>query len=193
MNTRSFAKGFIIMTLFSLMLSGTMLSAQAESGRLSGGDAATREASRSARGPRSTDGTEVQRKARLEMRARLAVSNRLALNIGTLKYEAAERLKLAKNRIQRLMKNNDGLTGDQLAALKDVVVQLKNQRENITAQEKVLREVRKRFEALRQEGQFSEAVPVADELISSQKTMLELLRASESGISTIIRIQENQN
>jgi len=193
MKTRSFAKGFVITILFSLMLSGTMISAQAESGSLSGGDAATREASRSARGPRSTDGTEVQRKARLEMRARLAVSNRLALNIGTLKYEAAERLKLAKNRIQRLMKNNDGLTGDQLAALKDVVVQLKNQRENITAQEKVLREVRKRFEALRQEGQFSEAVPVADELISSQKTMLELLRASESGISTIIRIQENQN
>jgi len=193
MKTRSFAKGFVITILFSLMLSGTMISAQAESGSLFGGDAATREASRSARGPRSTDGTEVQRKARLEMRARLAVSNRLALNIGTLKYEAAERLRLAKNRVQRLMKNSDGLTGDQLAALKDVVAQLKNQRERITAQEKILREIRKRFEALRQEGKFSEAVPVADELIASQKTMLELLRGSESGISTIIRIQENQN
>ena len=192
-----FAEGVFAFILVLVMMStGTMLSVQAETDRsISGSRNTTGSVLRESLRPTGTvrvlrpvATAGNSRKDRLHLKERLVESNRLALELGTLKKKAQDWSDAARLKLRRVVKNKADLTGDQLVALKDVSAQLQGQKEKIADQDKVIREIRGRLTKLRASGQYAEAAAVVDELIIAQKAMMTTLRESGASVTHISEI-----
>jgi hypothetical protein len=135
-----------------------------------------------AKGKNSADALKQAKKL---MNQKLAVSNRLVLDVGAMKKKTGKLADAAKNRIRQILKNSDKLSGDQIVALKDVVSQIKQYRDNVEAQERVVTEILGRLQGLRTAGKYSEAAAVVDELIAAQKKMIGIMKGSGTAITHI--------
>lgn len=123
--------------------------------------------------------------ARQMMVQQLMVSNRLALDIGVSKKKTGKLVETAKTRIRQILKNSENLTGNQLMALNDIVDQLKQYRNDVATQERVLMGILDRLQDLRAEGQYADATKVLDELIAARKQMLGILKNAGKAVSRI--------
>lgn len=129
--------------------------------------------------------TESLKQARQMMNQQLMVSNRLALDIGVSKKKTGKMVETAKARVKQILKNNEYLTGNQLMALKDIVEQLKQYRDNVGTQERVVMGILDRLQDLRSEGQYADATKVLDELIAARKQMLNIIKNTGKTVSRI--------
>lgn len=125
------------------------------------------------------------KQAKQIMNQKLAASNRLSQEIGVMKKKAAKLVETARNRIKQILKNSENLSGEQIVALKDVVSQLKQYRDNVEAQERMVAEILQRLHDLRSEEQYADSVTVLDELIAAQKKMVEIMKGSGTAVSHI--------
>ena len=128
------------------------------------------------------------RRARLLLRQRLEISNRLALDIAAMKMVVREQAGLIRDALQRLRKRSDRLTGDQLSVLKELTVTIRNHRERVVAQEKVVGEIRLRMRNARIDGAYAEAAAAAAELIAEQEELLRLLGNSKAAAGRLLEI-----
>jgi plasmid maintenance system antidote protein VapI len=125
------------------------------------------------------------KQAKQIMNQKLTASNRLSQEIGVMKKKAAKLVETARNRIKQILKNSENLSGEQIVALKDVVSQLKQYRDNVEAQERLVTEILERLHDLRSEEQYADSVTVLDELIAAQKKMVEIMKGSGTAVAHI--------
>jgi DNA repair ATPase RecN len=135
--------------------------------------------------PKAKNSAESLKKIKQVMNQKLSDSNRLAQDVESMKKKAGKIAEAAKNRIRQILKNSDKLSGDQIVALKDVVLQLKQYRDNVDAQEQAISRILVRLQDLRSMEKYAESVPVLDELITAQKKMIEILKGSGMAMTHI--------
>lgn len=135
--------------------------------------------------PKAKNSADSLKKIKQAMNQKLSDSNRLSRDVESVKKKAGKIAETAKNRIRQILKNSDKLSGDQIVALKDVVLQLKQYHDNVDAQEQAISEILVRLQDLRSMEKYAESVPVLDELITAQKKMIEILKGSGTAMTHI--------
>lgn len=128
------------------------------------------------------------RRARLLLRQRLEASNRLALEIASLKLALRGQAGLVRDALQQLRKRSDRLTGDQLSVLKELTQSVRTHREEVVAKELVVGDARLRMRQARIDGRLTDAVAAAEELIAAQTSLLRLMQDSKAAADRLTEI-----
>ena len=129
--------------------------------------------------------SESLNQAKQMMNQQLVVSNRLALEIGVSKKKTGKLVETAKIRIRHILKNSENLTGNQLMTLTDIVDQLKQYRDDVETQERLVMGILDRLQDLRAEGQYADAAKVLEELVVARKQMLNIIKDAGKAVSRI--------
>ena len=125
------------------------------------------------------------KQAKQIMNQKLTSSNRLNQEIGDMKKKTGKLVETARNRVKQIVKNSENLSGEQILALKDVVLQIKQYRDNVGAQERRIMVILKQLHDLRAGDQFADSISVLDELVAAQKKLIEIMKNSGTVVGRI--------
>lgn len=115
------------------------------------------------------------KKARQSMLEKIKISNDLSREIMKLKALSKKQFDEAKKMISELRKTELTISGNQLAAIKETLILLKEEKGKVQTQERNLRTIRAGFRDNRKQLQYTKSVEDLDRLIPSQQDMIQQL------------------